>query len=171
LTDFVNMQPSVRSTPPPGPRWDERDDTSETERGARLISGRLRTAGTKAHVLTERCPSFVNRDIVNELPEGIAKDKLETNNNMYDAIVPTVLVILQCTWLIRNSHRRKSGYNTVATSGSRAHGYPYPTYGSRNPYVRVRRAALSYAGASLQQHRSSLQAVISSSYDSLELSP
>ena len=111
------MQPSVRSTPPPGPRWDERNDTFETERGARLISGRLRTAGTKAHVLTERCPSFVNSDIVNELPEGIAKDKLETNNNMYDAIVPTVLVI-------RNSHRRKSGYTTVATSGSRAHGDP-----------------------------------------------
>ena len=117
------MQPSVRSTPPPGPRWepsrwDERNDAFETERGARLISGRLRTAGTKAHVLTERCPSFVNSDIVNELPEGIAKDKLETNlNNMYDAIVPTVLVI-------RNSHRRKSGYTTVATSGSRAHGYP-----------------------------------------------
>src|ERR1700722_7313402 len=63
LTDFVRMQPSARSTPPPAPR---KDDILETELGACWISGRSAKVGTAANGLTVKRPSRVNSDIVLE---------------------------------------------------------------------------------------------------------
>jgi hypothetical protein len=62
LTDFVNMQPSARSTPSPGPS--RKDDTWETVAGGRCISGRFNKGGTAANLLTEMRDCLVSSDML-----------------------------------------------------------------------------------------------------------
>lgn len=65
LTSFVTMQPSLRSTPPSGPR---KEDTLETVGVGRVIAGSPTKAGTAANCLTEIRLSFVTSDMTKMCP-------------------------------------------------------------------------------------------------------
>jgi hypothetical protein len=76
LMAFVMRQPSERSTPPADPRL---DDTSETEAGARWMTGRSNNAGTLANGFPEM-RSFL--DIKSEQSRHYFRFPLACNTNL-----------------------------------------------------------------------------------------
>jgi hypothetical protein len=78
------MQPSLRSTPPSGPR---KDDTPETDGAGRVIAGIPFKAGTAANCLTEILFRGVTSDMINSV-RGYMAQRSGPNDEHWISLLP-----------------------------------------------------------------------------------